>query len=460
MQVTKKSKQQLRLQSLIFTVLFLTVIALLAWFSTQYTASADWTYGNRNSLTEASVKLLRALPEPVQLNVYLPDNENAQTSVEELLKRYQRIKSDFNYRLLNPDLDIELAKAENITQYGQTVVKYNNKKETLNNLDEDSLSNALSRLSRNTDPRVVFLTSHGERNPLENNNTGYSQLANTLTEKGMRVDTINLLSGTLPEDTTALVIASPSHKLLPGEVERIQQYIKSGGNLLWLQDPGDLQGLEALAEQLHITFNPGIIVDADPLLRATLRIEHPAMIAVLEYNFHDITKDIPYNALFLIAGSLQHELPEAEEETWNSTVLFSSRQNTWSETGGLLKETISFEADQGDLLGPLPMALALEHEADTINGKAKQRIVVVADSDFLANSYLGAGANRILGQNIFNWLSQDEQLISIDIKSAPDLQLALDDTEVAIIGIGFLVVLPVGLLVSGFGIWYKRRKRA
>jgi len=453
---TAANKRQLRIQSYLFNLLFLSVIGLLAWFSTQHNVSSDWTYGNRNSLTQSSIELLKTLDKPVTLHIYLPDQASMRLAVDELLKRYQQHKDDFNYRILNPDLDIELAKLENISRYGQVVVKYNNRKEKLDNLNESTLGNALSRLSRSQSSHAVFLQGHGERHPFTKDNTGYSTLATTLTEKGIKVSTHNLLSGSLPEDTSIIVIAGPEKAYLPGEVERLQQYVKVGGNLLWLHESDSNAKLEALARQLNLSFTSGILVDADPQLRATLQIEHPAMIAVLQYNLHKITQNIPYNTLFMLAGSVDF-VPE-EKSSWAGTTLFSSRKTTWSETGTLLSKDIRFEKDKGDTLGPLPMAQALERNAQLNNSAKPQRVIAVADSDFLANNIIGAGANMMLAENIFNWLSQEEKLISFQVKSAPDLQLQLSDTQVTFIGLGFLVFMPAGLLFAGFMIWRKRKK--
>lgn len=456
MLTTPEKKRNLRIQSFIFTLLFLAVIGLLAWFSTQFSFTSDWTYGQRNSLTDSSISLLKAMPEDIHVNVYLPEPSSVKPAIEELLKRYHAIKENFHYKILNPDLDIEIARAENISRYGQVTVKYNNKKETLDTLSENLLGNALSRLSRSASPHAVFIEGHGERNPLDNSNTGYNKLAAALSEKGLRVSSHHLLSGSLPEDTNIVVLAGGTKAYLPGEIERLSQYIKAGGNLLWLQDPDNDTKLETLSQQLQLKFYNGILVDADPQLRATLRIQHPATIAVLQYNLHKITQKIPYNTLFMLAGGV--DFIPAENSDWAGTTLFSSRESTWSETGTLLTKQINFEKDQGDTLGPLPMAQALERSFSNDDQPSVQRVVVVADSDFMANSYIGAGANLMLAQNIFNWLSQDEQLLSFDIKSAPDLQLQLSDTQVTLIGLTFLVVLPAGLLLTGLLIWRKRKK--
>ena len=129
MLTTPEKKRNLRIQSFIFTLLFLAVIGLLAWFSTQFSFTSDWTYGQRNSLTDSSISLLKAMPEDIHVNVYLPEPSSVKPAIEELLKRYHAIKENFHYKILNPDLDIEIARAENISRYGQVTVKYNNKKQ-------------------------------------------------------------------------------------------------------------------------------------------------------------------------------------------------------------------------------------------------------------------------------------------------------------------------------------------
>ncbi|MDH5734571.1 MAG: ABC transporter, partial [Gammaproteobacteria bacterium] len=67
--------------------------------------------------------------------------------------------------------------------------------------------------------------------------------------------------------------------------------------------------------------------------------------------------------------------------------------------------------------------------------------------------------NLALGLNILNWLNTDDTLIAIHPKSAPDLTIELNDSETAIIGLGFLVILPLLLSGTGVFIWQKRRKR-
>ena len=89
---------------------------------------------------------------------------------------------------------------------------------------------------------------------------------------------------------------------------------------------------------------------------------------------------------------------------------------------------------------------------------SQQRVVVIGDGDFLSNTYLGNGGNLQLGLNIMNWLTLDDTLIVLRPKAAPDIHLDLSDGALALIAV-FLLVLPATLLVSGWLIWFRRRRR-
>ncbi len=105
--------------------------------------------------------------------------------------------------------------------------------------------------------------------------------------------------------------------------------------------------------------------------------------------------------------------------------------------------------------GPLNIGVALSREGDDV----QQRVVVIGDGDFLSNGYLGVGGNLQLAMNIANWLVSDDTLLSIPAKSSSDITLDMDEFELAMVGLTFLVVLPLLLLGSGFFIWWRRRRR-
>ena len=454
MRISSKTRFQLQLQKIIFIILLLTVVGLLGWLSNQHALQLDWTSNKRNTLAQTSIDLLQTLEQPVLVTVYVRDDETLHAAIEEILQRYQREKEDFKFHLINPDIDFESAQRDGVERYGQIIIKYNNNKEKISSLNEQTISNALLRLSR-PDRRLVFLKGHGERSLTNDDNTSFSKLAAELNSRGFATEEHNLLLSAIPADTSVLVLAAPDRELLEGEIEHIKTYIDDGGNLLWMMDPGEMHGTEELARQTGIAFDPGIIVDNNTNLRNTLGIQHPAMIPVLDYHPHPVTENIQYNTLFPISRGVKQV-----DNRFNATVIARSLAQSWTETSALGEE-IMYEPDKGDTEGPIGIVIALERSvADNNNpNKATQRIIISGDSDFMANSYIGAGANLPLALNIFNWLAGDDDLIAIEPKRAPDIQLQLDDTEIMVIGVGYFIVLPAALILAGVAIWLRRRSR-
>ncbi len=460
MHINKSTRLQLQLQRWLFTALLLCVAGMLSWITNRYYHEYDWTANARNSLSQSSIELLQTLKDPVVVHVYAQQDSTLRQAVEEILQRYQRVKSDFSYRLLNPDIDIEQAGRDAVKSYGEVVISYQGRKESIASLAEQTISSALLRLSRATPKQLVFISGHGERSTLQEDNRGYSTLAAQLGNKGFTVTRLNLLQQALSADTSAVIIAAPGNALLPGEREQIENYITAGGNLLWLIDPGQAADLESLAQQLGIKLQTGIVVDNNTNLRETLQIEHPAIIPVLEYFPHAITRSLDYNTLFPIARGIEFDSTASSD--WHHSELLRSFQRSWSETGAL-GESITFNSSDGDIAGPITLGVTIERvlgaDANAVAAKASQRIVVIGDSDFLANSYIGAGANLALGMNLFNWLAGDDDLIAVELKAAPDTQLQLSDTAVLFIGVGFFLALPAALFTTGMVIWIRRRRR-
>jgi len=464
MKLSDKSRLQLNIQKIIFLLLFICGIGMLAWITNHYTYQFDLTANKRHSLSSSSIELLNALDKDITVHAYTTDDVT-QKAIKEIIGRYQHIKSDFNLRLLNPDIDIAEAQQDGIVMNKPFafVIYYNKRMEHINSLSEQAISNALLRLNRRDNQQVVFLSGHGERNINGKNKRAYATLNQQLSQMGFNLQAVNLLENPLPGNTKLLVIAAPEHDYLAGEIKQLEKFINNGGNLLWLADPGELQGLDKLATSLGLQLQDGVIVDNNADLRQTLNIQHPAIIPVTEYFPHIITNTMRYNTLFPMARGISPLTNENTVNSWQAEALFSSYGKSWSETGGLTEE-MEFDSSTGDVAGPITIAVALHRtnlSADESGATQaqSQRVVVIGDSDFLAENYLGAGANLNLGLNIFNWLIGDDDFVSIEVKPSPDTKLELNDSQLIIIGFGFFLVLPLLLLITGFTLWYKRKNQ-
>jgi len=163
MKLSEQSRLQLKLQKFIFLLLFLSSIGMLAWLTHHYNKQFDLTANNRHSLSGNSLELLNTLNKEVIVHAYSTD-EITKTAIKEIIQRYQRIKPDFKLQLLNPDIDIEQVKKDDVfmNKPFAFVIYYNGRIEHIPSLAELAISNDLLRLSRRDNLQVVFLSFHGK----------------------------------------------------------------------------------------------------------------------------------------------------------------------------------------------------------------------------------------------------------------------------------------------------------
>jgi ABC-type uncharacterized transport system involved in gliding motility auxiliary subunit len=345
------------------------------------------------------------------------------------------------------------------------ILEYQGRTEHVQNFTEEDFTNTLQRLLRNAERQIVFVTGHGERDPLANANHDLGMFFDGLKNKGFKVSTLNLTTTlAIPANTAVLVIASPLIEYLPGEIDTIKKFVADGGNLWWMQEPDSKSKLTALADALHVKFLDGIIVDLDIRL---LGVTDPTII-MGQYQPHAITKDFNVLTLYPRVAGLDYEA----RDNWTITPFLQSIERSWLEKGPL-QNTIRF--DEGvDIQGPIKVGLALNRELkpaeaadkdkktaeDTSKEKPKtQRVVVMGDGDFISNAFLGNQGNQAMGENIINWLTHDDSFIDIPPATAPDAKLAVEQNTMIMLGFLYLLVIPLLLIGSGVFIWLRRRKR-
>ena len=454
MKVDSRIRLQYRIQSGIFLVLFIALLAVLAWITERYPLSIDMSANERNSLSQESARLVAEIEFPFEVTLFVSPINESKPLLEALFERYRLLQSNISVTSLNPDLHPDLLRAHDIRYDGEVLLEYRGRSEKISQVSEAAVSSAIQRLLRQGERWLVFLEGHGERNPYREANHDYSLLATQLASKGYTIENLNLTqTSSVPANTNVLVLASPKVPLLPGEIEILREHIESGGNLLWLADPEQaIDGLDLLADHLAIEFLPGIIVDPNSQLMGLDRVDFAL---VGEYPRHPITQNLGSLSLFPQAQAIEFH----GEDLWQQQIFLRSDSRSWNETGELRGEV--FNGDHEDEnQGPLNIGLTLARSHQNDAGELfDQRVAIIGDADFLSNRYLGNGSNLEIGVNLLNWLSHDDQLIAISPRPAPDTRLELSQEKQLAIAFFFLVLMPLGLLASGLRIWLKRRKR-
>ena len=463
MKINRNLRLQMLAQSWLFVVLFILLVILIGYLTSQYHYAKDVTQANRNILTQGSVNILKQMKEPVNITVYatLDDANRGDTfrkGVKDFVARYQREKKNITLTFINPSEEPKLAQEAGIKQDGEVVVEYNKRTEHISPpIAEQEMTNLLVRLSRTNTQPIMFLDGHGERHLQGIKNHDIGEFGKQLEAKGFKFANPDLtIAQAVPANGAMLVIASPQVDVSEIEAKKIKAYLESGGNLLWLLDDNNLRGMKEVADYLGFTVSPGIAVD---MTAAQYGADAKVAFASL-YGDHAITRNFQLRTLFPEAHEIDAQA--SDEFGWKVGRLVEVAPNGWLESdiskSGVKNQKVVFD-EKVDKRGPINIGVALEREY----GKKGQRVVVMGNANFLSNTFITNGGNLDFGVNIVNWLAGDDKLITIQPMPLKDINVTIpnDDKGRAVawtVFHGFQYFIPLAFFVAGFWLWWKRRK--
>jgi len=433
-----------RLNGWLFALLVLIGAGAIGFLTSRHAIIGDWTYHSRASVPPETRAVLAKLDGPVDIVSYASPQGDLRESIATVLKRYQQVKPDLHLSFVDPQQDPAAMRNLGITVDGEMILHYRDREQRLDALTELTLTDAFERLVRGNDRIVAFVTGDGERRADGEANADLGTFMSQLEHSGMRAVPLNFSqASSVPDYTDLVVLASPQAALSAGASKALTDYVTNGGNMLWLADPGNQDpSLQPLADALGLRVLPGEVIDAS---NVALGLKDPRMIALGEYPPSAITRGFTLTTLFPEVAPLA----QTRQSEWKVDPMLRTSPQATTQS---LDSTTS-----APLKGPLDFGFALSRLSPS-PAKSEQRVVVIGNGDFLSNSFLGNGGNRALGERIFNWLLGDDQLVGMPPRGAPDRALDVSQVELDVLSIGFIVVLPLLLLVIGGVIAWRRRR--
>ena len=447
-----------------YVLVVFALVALANWAVNRHvTKSWDLTSTKRFSLSDQTRKIVGGLDREVAIHYF--DRMDQFNQARDLLENYNHLSPRLSVEYVDPDRKPAIARQYEITTYGTIVLTSGDKREEANLLEEESITNTLIRLLKTGTKNVCFVEGHGEHGVDDTERGGFSGAKEALENSRYAVKSISLLrQAKVPEDCSVVVVAGPETEYLEPEVEALRSFVEDGGRALFMLGPGGSEKLVELLAGWNVELKKDLVIDLNPLNQ--LYGADATMPIISEYKSHTITRELSRTAT-LIPFARSVQAGEDYETGITVETLFETSEESWATRFNPGMETITLQREQVTE-GPIPLAVAgtlskdeggngETAEGEDSSEKKEGRFVVVGSSRFPANAYLGFNANRDLFVNIANWLSSDEDLISVRPKSPEDRRVDLSAGQMRWVFYLSVVGLPLLMVASGVAVWWRRR---
>ena len=444
-------------------------------YSTRWDLTASRLY-QLSPETRAAVRMLDA---PVRVLLFAQQEELAahRDRVNELSNASRLVTIEY----VDVDAQPELVRQYDVREFGTAVIEHKGRVERIKAGSEQEFTNALNRLREGRTRKVYFTTGHAERDTASTERVGYSNIAAALERDNFLVETINIArDGDLPPDVTLVVVAGPRADFFRAEVESLQRYLERGGAILFMVDPfedlkryitetgialfmmdpssvsvtGELRNLTAFVREQGAELVNDVVVDTSEMGQY---IGTDASVPVAAaYPSHPITEALTSLTAYPMARSVR---PVPRDGVTVAPII-ETGEKTWSETDiqQLAAGRFSMDPAKGDRPGPVSLGVAISgRPVSTSSGgtapardtpSREPRLVVVGDSDFVANYSGNVPGNADIFLSMIRWLAQ-ETVVAIPPRVPQERVLTMTGSQVRIVS-WFAVLLLPGLAAGAF----------
>jgi ABC-type uncharacterized transport system involved in gliding motility auxiliary subunit len=441
----------------VYILVILAVITVANVLADRYNKSYDFTSNKRYSLSDQTAKIVKDLKQDATITYF--DQTRGFSAAKDQLDLYSNLSPKVHVRYVDPDKEPRVARAAGYRGPGSfTIIQVGDKQEDAKSVTEEEISGAFIRALKNTTRTVCFATGSGEHQIDDSSGNGFSRLKDLIAKERYVAKSVNLLQNAeVPSDCTVLVIAGPSGDYVQPEVDAIKKYVEGGGRAMFLLGPplkmgrSEVADNEALAKTLQswgVTLDKDLILDLNPIGQVVG--VGPEVALVSSYDTHPIVRDLKGSATgFPISRSI--EIKNGDKTTVEK--LFSSSDSSLA-TQKLDSPAID-PRDPKNRKGPLTMGAAGTYNTGKEN--VQGRFVVIGSAAWAANSFLPFNGNRDLALNAMNWLSSDEDLISIRPKAPEDRRVTLTAAQMNWVRLTSQFILPLLVVFAGVSVWWRRR---
>ncbi len=425
----------------------------------------DVTSQKLYSLTDQTKEFLKTLEEDVTLYV-LVNEEQQDTLLGETLERYEDSSDHITVSYVDPTVNprfasqyttstvymnsliVESGQRSKVVSYYdiyETSYDYYTYESTTTGYDgEGQITSAIDYVT-STDLPVVYMTEgHGEASLS-------SSLSTALEKENVEYSSITLMDyDSVPEDASCLVIYAPEKDFNSDDKDKVIAYLEQGGKVIFISGGVEetMPNCGEILSYMGITLAEGMVVEAD-----RNNYYQNGLYLLPEVSYSTYTSGI-YGSYYIFAPYTQGFIVPEDSENISYNSFLTTSEDAYSKVN-LNSSTIAKE--EGDIEGPF--SIGVEAEKTLEEGTAT--LVAYSCSELFTDeaSAMVSGANQTMFVNTISSFSDHEVSSSIPVKSYEVSYVTVTQSNIILIGLIVTIILPVGCLIAGFVIWFRRRRK-
>ncbi len=477
--MNKKKKYVYTAMSSVILILVAIIIlnAIVAVLATKVNLKLDLTKDNILSFSETTEKIIDELDTDINIISLIPESDNGRemVQIDEVLKRYDLASDKISYKRVNTKSNPNIlskyqsngkalesdyniifeaeGRMHSVVDVNDLLLVSKRNDIYLSNalFAEQYFSSAIVKVTKGSDITAYVSTGHGEKFDEKIFSTYI------LPGSGYEFKEINFANDSIPEDADMIILASPQNDYSADEIDKIDSYLKNGGDIQIIADPdgAELSNLYAYMNEWGVSFGYGVAAedDSDKYSRYKTNI-----IATIPQN--DITGSMGINNQNNI---FYYARPINAKETVGVSVtpLATTGEN------GYIKQNAAYQTDSfesGDARISSNLALIAEKQ---LSPELNSKMFVIGTSLFFGmympeedefQSILEKSGNRKFYSGVMSYMTDQPSNFFIMPKNINQDRVVIDQFSIYLYTMITVVFIPLVILVCGLVIWVRRRQ--
>ncbi|MEW6268554.1 MAG: Gldg family protein [Thermodesulfobacteriota bacterium] len=437
----------------VYSLLFIALLVGVNWLGVRYNKRYDLTESGVFTLSPQAQSVLGSLQQDVELQAFLEGGHDPE--IESMLESFSYASPRVKTSLIDPDKQPELTEKYGVRAYRTVRVAYGDQATTVSQPSEESITNALIKVTKQTKQTVCFVEGEGEPDIDDQQSArGFAFAREALVNENYEVKKLLLVQeGRVPEDCTILVLAAPERPLLQQQVDAISEFLEKGGKAMFMLPPREGDALAPLLAEYGVKLGSDVVVDQVVRLFQGPQLGLNPIVST--YGAHPITKDLKERTVFPLTRSVS----EGEVKPGLTVVsIAKTSASSWAETDlTSLFEQQTASLEEADVKGPVSIGVAVTADLKQLGmGEGEARLVVFGTAGFADNKNINSLYNRDLLLNSFGWLASQEELLSIRPRTVRASRVQFSEEQATAIFYLSVLIIPELLLIAGLAVWWRR----